>query len=226
MSALAPPMGMVQHPALGPVRYRLDEVSDDPDTQVAQVIGMMRNYAVADSASPEIIRDAYSIVNTYGDPLSGIHRFLRERMGFVHDEETAEPLQSSVPLAIAEVLIRPRDLSTSPVKIGDCDDYVMYGASMLHALNIPCSFVTVAADDREPNAYSHVYLAAYPTRGPYAGSRIPLDCSHGPYAGWEVANRLGKRAEWPLSTSVSCLLGLALVIGGGLALAAQMKGAS
>jgi hypothetical protein len=31
------------------------------------------------------------------------------------------------------------------------------------------------------------------------GERIPLDASHGPHAGWEVANQYGKRREWALN---------------------------
>ena len=212
-----PASGSLLHPRLGAVRYRMDEVSDEPDTQVAQVIGMMRRYAVEDATSPQIERDAHTAVQKYGEPLESVYQYVRGRMGFVEDEETAQPLQAGSEWPIVETLVRPRDMSVLPAQVGDCDDYAMYGASLLTALGVPCAFVTVAADPAAPGIYSHVYLAAYPTTGAQAGQRVPLDLSHGPYPGWEVANRYGKRTEWPLTGGCG-VLGWVLVAAGAYAL--------
>ena len=32
----------------------------------------------------------------------------------------------------------------------------------------------------------------------FSGTRVPVDASHGDYAGWECPNRYGRRIEWPL----------------------------
>jgi hypothetical protein len=85
----------------------------------------------------------------------------------------------------------------------------MYGAAHLMARGVPCSFVTVAADDSDPSMYSHVYLAAYPN-----GQRVPIDLSHGHYPGWETVNRFGKRKEWPIGSGFN-FLGLGLLAAGG-----------
>lgn len=203
--------GSLDHPALGRVRYSLEEVADDPDTQVAQVIGLMRGYAATDARSPEIRSDAHQLLAQYGDPVDGVFQFVRSRMGFIEDERTAAPLQTSQALPIVETLVRPRDMSILTSQVGDCDDYAMYGASLLEALDVPSAFVTVAADPSTPEVYSHVYLAAYPTAGRYQGSRVPLDLSHGAIPGWEFHPEVRlKRKEWPLSGGSCTALGWAL----------------
>lgn len=189
-------------------------MSDDPDTQVAQVIGMMRRLAVEDGDAPSIKDAAHQIVAQYGEPLSGVHRYVSGLMGFTADENTAAPLQPSFRDPIVETLVRPVDVLTSATQCGDCDDFTMFGASLLRALDIPCAFVTVAADPQAPDIFSHVYLAAYPTTGPYRGTRVPMDCSHGPQVGWETQMQF-RRAEWPVTR---CAV-MPWLVGGGLALA-------
>jgi hypothetical protein len=207
--------GTLLHPSLGLVRYQLTEVSDDPDTQVAQVIGLMDGYAAADSRSPQILRDVYRAAQSH-DALQDTFDYVRGRMTFTPDESLADSL-SFIPKwrPVVETLIRPCDQAILPNPCGDCDDYSMYGASHLLARGVPCSYVTVAADQAEPTTYSHVYLAAYPDSGPYAGMRVPMDLSHGPRVGWETADRFHKRREWPLGMCAAAkLLGLGLMAGG------------
>jgi hypothetical protein len=195
------PQGSLYHPAFGQtLSYRLDRVSDDPDTQVAQVTGMMANLVRLDAHDPYVLADAQAALSdpeAHGDPLEAAFRWVKARMTFVRDEETAEPIQAAMPVSageIVEVLIRPRDMSDAlrgQHGQGDCDDFTIYGAALLRALGIPVNFVTIAADKRDPSVYSHVYLAAYPAgRG-----RVAMDLSHGPRVGWEspVAYR---RREW------------------------------
>jgi transglutaminase-like putative cysteine protease len=177
----------------------MDRVSDDPDTQVEQVIGMMANLVRADAGDPNVVSDAHRALAdpaANGDPLEAVFHWVTARMQFVKDEETAAPLQPYYAEDIVEVLIRPRDMSDAlrgQVGQGDCDDFTIYGAALLRALNVPVDFVTIAADSRDPNAYSHVYLAAYPAgRG-----RVALDLSHGPFVGWESRTAYRKR-EWAL----------------------------
>lgn len=205
-----PLSGEISHPTLGRVRYQVTEVSDDPDTQVDQTIALMRQYAVEDSQNPSFHQDVYRAWRS-DDPLfdtwSYLNRGTGERMmSFVRDETTGAPVQSLQPIGnwrpVVETLIRPADQATLPNPQGDCDDFAMYGAAQLLARGVPCAYCTVAADEVDPTIYSHVYLVAYPTSGPYAGQRVPLDLSHGSSLGWETQNWFGKRKEWPLSGTI------------------------
>jgi hypothetical protein len=194
------------------VRYSVQQVSDNPDQQVAETITLMKRYALEDAKSPEIQQDVSRAWQT-GEPISDTYAYIKDRLRFVRDEVTAAPFQAQYSSPIVETLVRPRDMAVLEVPQGDCDCFSMYGAAHLLARGIPCAFVTVAADDGDPTAFSHVYLVAYPTSGPYAGQRVPLDLSHGQYPGWEVANRFGKRTEWPVNSSSDVLL-LGLALGG------------
>jgi len=100
-----------------------------------------------------------------------------------------------LPALGVEIPPLPRDLLALPVPVaqGDCDDYSMLAASMLLAEGIPCAFVTVAADSRDPSQFSHVYVVS--RRG---GARIPIDASHGPSVGWETPE-FYRRSEWPVA---------------------------
>ncbi len=127
-------------------------------------------------------------------------------MQFVEDEDTGSPFQSVIGRwhPVVETLVRPIDQAVATDPQGDCDDFEMYAAAHLLARGVPCSFVTVAANEQTPDEYSHVYLAAYPQDGPRAGRRVPLDFSHGPRLDWETENVFGKRREWPIATGAQC----------------------
>jgi len=208
----------VFHPGFGSVvRYDTTTLSDDPDTQTAQVVGIMSQYASEDATSPEIRGDLESVLGAgWQDRLDKptvverLYGHVKGKIQFLPDITMAQPvverLGSQVQWTpVVEVLIRPRDMSVmcmdgSCRRAGDCDDFSMYLASLLLAAGIPCNFVTVAADARAPEQFSHVYVAAYP--GGYASrERVPLDASHGACVGWEVENRFGKRQEWPVGGS-------------------------
>ena len=195
--------GILNHPALGPCSYELTQVSDDPDTQVEQVIGMMNSYATQDSKSDVIGADCAACRQT-GDPVTDTWDYLARRGGsrgmqFSRDEPLAEPVEDSLPVwqPIVEALIRPADEALLPNPIGDCDDFAMYGAAHLLCSGVPCSFVTIAADPQYPWMYSHVYLVAYPKDGWFAGQRVVLDLSHGHFLGWEHQGAFRLRG-WPI----------------------------
>lgn len=158
---------------------------------------MMRRYVNEDFNTPEI-RRAVMESRLSGDPLYDTFRSVKQHMQFVSDETTTQPVQALTQLPVVEALTRPRDMAVLRHKRGDCDDFVMYGAALLSAQQVPVSFVTVAADPSAPDQWSHVYLAAYPDQGPYRGERVPLDISHGPYIGWETG-QVFKRREWPVT---------------------------
>ena len=210
LAALPLMSGETQHPILGRVKYEAREVGDDPYEQVKRTIQLMCGYALSDSTSPEIQAEAGEVKWQAGmgasplDLVCGVWKKTQGKIQFLRDEVSGAPLESFLSQTyegegkpVIEILIRPRDMAvlTPGVSVGDCDDYSMYAASLLTALGIPCSFVTVAADPRNPFAFTHVYVAAYPN-----GQRVPVDASHGKYCGWEAANAMdvGRVQEWPL----------------------------
>lgn len=196
------PHGVMLHPALGPVRYSIREVSDEPDRQVAQTISMMSAYARADSTDP-VLRADVARARATGDPIADTWTHLRRGglrgMRFVRDEVTAAPFSEYEYASpgrwnpLVESFARPELLARTEDPHGDCDCFCMYGAAHLIVLGVPCAFCTVAADASDPGTFTHVYLVAYPD-----GERIPLDLSHGPYPGWETTKAY-RRQEWPVS---------------------------
>jgi hypothetical protein len=194
-------------------------VGDDPDEQVADTISLMSRYVREDAGSPEVQAAAEEAAPAGEDPLDGVFRYVKGLIRFQADEATAAPLQSRLAklglgeYPVVEVLIRPRDMltwhrDTGSRQVGDCDDFVMLTAALLLAKGVDASFVTVAADPREPRQYSHVYVAAYPA----GGGRVAMDTSHGAYAGWEVQDRVTRRTEWPIRSGFRGILLAGLVI--------------
>ena len=190
--------GTIAHPDLGAVRYSLEQLPDDMEGQVAHTIGLMRSYALEDAVSPAIQADLYAALGEKASALpqqdvaARVFDYVKRRIRFVQDERLASPWLVEG-TDVIEVLVRPIDLSmqTAP-RVGDCDDFSTYAASLLTAAAVDNSFVTVAADASAPGQFSHVYVAAYPD-----GVRLPLDTSHGDYAGWETMN-YSRRKEWPV----------------------------
>lgn len=194
----------------------VDVLDGDPDDQVAQTIAIMRRYVDEDWDSPEIIKDAAEALAQFGDldgtehdRIQAVYHYVRGKVRFRTDEDTARHVPTRDGDDVVEVLIRPRDLSVmcdgrNCERSGDCDDYSMYAAALLRQLGIQSAFVTVAANPAT-DQYSHVYLAAYTADG----QRVPLDTSHGQYPGWET-DKVTRRDEWPVTRSAVLPLIIAL----------------
>lgn len=189
-------MKSLYHPALGEnVNYTIQEVPEGGDSQTAAVIGLMSQYAMEDSSSPEIQKDARQAISDHpGSTIpEAVFWYVKRRLRFVKDEETVLPFQADGDAqrgVMVEALIRPRDMSVlTGDRQGDCDDFSMYTASLLVALGVPVAFATVAATPGN-SEYSHVYVVAYPN-----GERVPLDTSHGDRPGWETP-RAHRIREW------------------------------
>lgn len=201
--------GRLNHPLLGSARYELTPVQAGGDGQTADVISLMRRYAVEDSAAPIIRQQAQAIrvqAQTQGlSPIEAAYWWVKNRLRFVRDEQTSTPVRGVEGLGsddvIVETLIRPADMAGLPdgSRVGDCDDFSMYLASLLTALGYEASFATIAADEGSDD-YSHVYVVVRDS-----GKRIPLDASHGGYPGWEApeAGRGARYREWPVTGGVS-----------------------
>jgi hypothetical protein len=176
------------------------ELSDDPDTQVAQTVGMMLGYSDQDSGEPGVQYDALNAARL-DDPITGNFYDVKRKIRFVPDDVTAEPFTSFARgNDIVETLVRPADIRIMNDPQGDCDDFAMTIRARMLALGIPCDFVTVAVDPQDPGRFSHVYAVADCNRGacgPRYSGRVPLDASHGDYPGWECPNPYGKRSQWP-----------------------------
>lgn len=219
--------GVVNHPWLGRVRFTGTVVSDHPELQVVDVIGLMRKYCREDYRTPEIQRDAHTALARYApEVLSGplpptgenaraaicaVYSFVSSQLQFTHDEDTGSVFSrvcETTGFPLAETLQRPVDLSTTQNKKGDCDDYAMYAACLLLAMGIKAAFCTVAADSRAPDRWSHVYVVAYAD----GVGRVPIDCSHGPECGWEK-EPVYRRHEWMVSNTATSLTEAVLVAG-------------
>jgi hypothetical protein len=213
--------GTTYHPDLQEsVNWEAFPLSSDPDTQVAQTINRMRRHVIEDSRSPAILNEAAAIqANGSGDLCSDTFWHVKNKVGFRRDEELGRPVQPYLDDPnIVEVLIRPRDLAQMDRPLEDCDGSASYVPALLMAQGVPCSFVTVAADSREPGRFSHVYAACYPN-----GERISLDASHGPYPGWECTEtgQVTRVKEWPIDGPD---WGELLILAGVVFLAAKLWG--
>lgn len=209
LGVLASPQGSVYHPGFGQVlQYEAEEISDDPDTQVEQVIGRMARLVLEDYQSPEIQRDLQAALTAMpgADPITAVYWWVKGRVDFALDEAVAEPVPVGGPGGdyVVEVLVRPRDLAAliaggtanGAKPAVDCDDYSMYTAALLLAAGVEARFATVGADPDAPDRYSHVYVVAYP-EGYGSGVRVAMDTSHGDAPGWEAPQRYRFR-EWDI----------------------------
>lgn len=217
-------MQAAYHPGFGGViNYEVTELPDDPDEQVEQTIDLMDKYVCEDARSSRIREAIRQARLTYGpDPLWSSYWFTKYLIWFQQDEDTAWGLAGlhrriRDKYDIAEAIVRPQDIWTMYTQGNqpkeDCDGFSMFLCAMLKGQGVDCSFVTIAADKRDPSVYSHVYVAAYPSYG----GRVPLDASHGPHPDWEFEQPYRKR-EWTVGSSLSSeAVGVGLLIAGLLA---------
>ena len=90
-----------------------------------------------------------------------------------------------------DFLITPIALATQ-VRKGDCDDFSMLSATMLDIIGIESKFVTIAADGRYPNIFSHVYVIAK-----INNQWVGFDTSHGKSPGWQY-NKSTRYQAWSI----------------------------
>ena len=158
----------------------------DTDISTEDTILLMNQYAYEDSSHPilqlaarEIRENARS--NNDKDLAQATFDYVKSHVQFVEDESILTKLfgiDSDV-----ELLIRPARLLSMRNPMGDCDDFSMLTKSLLLALDVDSSYITVAADIDKPQKWSHVYVL---TDGDENGNSIPIDTSHGKYLGWEA----------------------------------------
>lgn len=200
--------GSIDHPLLGNTNYSAQEIRSDPDGQVADTIRIMGGYVNADVGSAGVMEDARKCLGANElETVANVWALTQRKIQFLRDETVAQPLSSVLSGSgdVVEVLVRPRDMAgmQAGARIGDCDDYSMYAACLLGSLGIPCAFVTVAGDERNPGRFTHVYVAAYPKGGDGNRVRVALDASHGPGFGWEILGLKPwlRKQEWAVDGS-------------------------
>jgi len=194
------------HPVFGQVRYKVRELGWEPDEQVRRTVALMREKVREDAKDPRFVQRARGLFHNPQDQFGLVEQVWGHAKGgirFQQDEEIGAGVGGLGEGDVIETIIRPQDMARyvdQGIACGDCDDFSMYQAALLEALGVPCAFVTVGADSRMPDQFSHVYVAAYPKDGNGEPVRVALDASHGDYPGWEVPNRFGKYQEWAVGS--------------------------
>lgn len=98
-----------------PLKYSIEQVSEEPNAQVAATIKRMCEYVCFDCQSGPVRYDAQcALAIDPNDPLGSIHSFVRSRMRFVNDEETARPLEGMLPDRLARRHIGEMDSRIDP----------------------------------------------------------------------------------------------------------------
>ena len=203
------------HPTLGSVGYSVSEMSTHPDSQVQQTLGRMGARVAVDSSDPVFMSRVWNTVNADNeiDACNQVWAHTKGGIKFQRDEVTGAGVGGYSSDDVVETIIRPVEMAKfmdAGNAVGDCDDFSMYAACCLKALGIPCTFATTAADSRDPGQFSHVYVVAYPKSGNGIRMRMPIDASHGEYAGWETPG-LGRYQEWPVLDKTSWFIGNAIM---------------
>lgn len=121
--------------------------------------------------------------------------FVKSHLTFETDEAI---LQSQFNLSEEEandreLIISPEMLLSMSHPMGDCDCYSTLTASLVVCAKMPCAYVVIAVDEKEPFRWSHVFCKAYLQD---EGQWLTMDTSHGMYPGWETGKFQFRRMEW------------------------------
>lgn len=182
-------------------------VTGDADTDTAQVVNRMCALINDAARKPEFERFARQVVNEFrggpafastgGDPLASPAAiaesawwWCKSHLKFVHHSKLMRWYKTGgdgyqlliAPDVVLAALQSPSLDIRQRGSRGDCAIYTMMCCAILAALGCPYEVVTTAVDPNEPGVYSHVFC--YAVLGD--GRRMPIDASHGKYAGWSV----------------------------------------
>lgn len=163
----------------------------DDDAAVFQTLDAINAIAQRTAREPEVLAAAAYATDdlpagcSRRETCEAVWAWVRRHVRFVQDE--------SLFAGAREVLVEPPLLLTMQDPRGDCDDFTMLLLAMLQSLCIPARAIVIGADPEQPTRFSHVCAEAVLEDG----SRMTLDASHGPYAGWEAPLRT-RRLPWTL----------------------------
>lgn len=160
------------------------------DVSTADTLQQMRRVAGISANSPLVRGVAnHCLQSTVMGTVRRLYWWIKSHIRFESDENILAA-QFGIGPTEADLIIAPDILLQMPQPMGDCDCLSTLFASLLRSLLIPCRFVAIAADEIEPNRWSHVYLKAL-----VDGQWLPLDVSHGSYPGWEYAGPTFRKME-------------------------------
>jgi transglutaminase-like putative cysteine protease len=164
-----------------------------------QAIGLMHHLANRDSHTPALRALALSILEslppaaTTKETADGIFARVKATVTYRHEDEMNTPFSAFAEYLYDQTLISPAALIAMPAPAGDCVDFAMVTAALLHLFQIPAAYKTIAANPAS-TSFSHVYVFA--ELAPAAW--YPLDTSNAPAAGLEFDLPRGKKAQlWP-----------------------------
>jgi transglutaminase-like putative cysteine protease len=132
----------------------------------AQTIKLMRqlvDQALTDSVFLRTTRDIVASVPAHDElgELEAIFNWTLSNIRFTKDPLTKE------------TLFPPQELLK--IRAGDCDDFSMLLAAMALSLGYPARLITVAANEGEPQEFSHVYAEVELPAG--SGNWVPMDAA-------------------------------------------------
>lgn len=114
----------------------------------------------------------------------GVFEFCRDRIQYVFDPSGVELIEN--PYRILEA------------GVADCDSIVVLLAAMLESIGFPCEFVTIKADAKRPDEYSHVFLRCKVAKSGW----VEMDATMQRPFGWGPPEYF-KRRFWPASNDRS-----------------------
>jgi hypothetical protein len=168
----------------------------DNDAVTAQTVSLMWQYVQAATQHPPVIEATRQALDGLREDspawqkARAIHSWIAKHTDFVAHEKMLPGLgfQGDEQLLIPPYLF----LETGQ---GDCPMYAMLTAAMLEIAGVPAIIVTLAADQRDPTRWSHVYTVAVEENGDY----LPVDTAAaaqrpGLGMGWEATGY--RRADW------------------------------
>ena len=172
------------------------EAGDGGDGGVARTVGIMNGHCNK-ALSCEQIKDALRIAgisSSMGEDevISRVFRYIKGKVRFIEDEKQLEKLFEFNHAKGRELLISPPVLLSMQKPMGDCDDFSMLACTMLNSSGVKCDFITVAADERHPEIFTHIYCLITKKDG----TQVPFDASHGKDVGWETSKQFRKQI-WP-----------------------------
>lgn len=163
-----------------------EELSGDGYSVTAQTISRMRDMVSLGKREPKI-RQLVGDLAFKCDPkdyycyAQAAHNFCRDEIRYVFDPSGVELIENPV-----------RILET---RAADCDSIVILMASICESMGFPCRFVTIKADLKRPDEFSHVFLEVKVPRQGWIGSD-PTQPSRD--FGWEAGPEY-PRKTWPAS---------------------------
>jgi len=150
-----------------------------------QTIQHMQRLVTTGKRDPRIRQIASRLIQScqtkdYRCYAKAIFEYWRSNVKYAYDASGVEYLQAAH--------------KTLAMKIGDCDDFAVGLSATLESIGIRCEFVTLRANPKAPEEYSHVYIRCFLPNG----EKVAMDATMKHPFGWEPPEHFGRKA-WPAS---------------------------